>query len=74
VVADARRVDVALAMEHRIPVVRADVAGRTDGIVAYGSSAIVDPRGTVLQSAQPLTEDLIVADLEISPREPGAIR
>jgi 5-aminopentanamidase len=70
----ARNVDVALAMEHGVYVIRADVAGRADGMVSYGSSGIVDSRGSVLQSTQPLTEDLIVADLEVSLREPRAIR
>jgi predicted amidohydrolase len=69
VAAHARNVDIALAIQHGVSVVRADVAGRADGMVSYGSSAIVDSRGHVLQSAQPMTEDLIVADLEVSPRE-----
>jgi predicted amidohydrolase len=43
------------------------------GKVSYGSSGIVDSRGRVLQSTQPLAEDLIVADLEVSLREPRAI-
>lgn len=73
VVADARTVDIALAIEHGVSVIRADVAGRADGMVSYGSSGIVDSRGRVLQSTQPLTEDLIVADLEVSLCEPRAI-
>jgi 5-aminopentanamidase len=68
VAARARKVDIALAIEHRVSVIRADVAGRTDGMVSYESSGIVDSRGRVLQSAQPLTDDLIVADLEVSQR------
>jgi predicted amidohydrolase len=63
VAADARNADVALARDNRLWVVRADVAGRADGRVSYGSSAIVDPAGTVLRSARRLTEDLLVADL-----------
>jgi 5-aminopentanamidase len=73
VAAHARKVDIALAIEHGVSVIRADVAGRADGMVSYGSSGIVDSRGRVLQSTQPLTEDLIVADLEVSLREPRAI-
>ena len=38
--------------------------------VSYGSSETVDPDGMVLQSAQTLREDLIVADIPMSPR-PG---
>ena len=69
----AREVDIALAIEHGVSVIRVDVAGRADGMVSYGSSGIVDSRGRVLQSTQPLTEDLIVADLEVSLREQRAI-
>jgi predicted amidohydrolase len=70
----ARRVDVALATENSVFVVRADVAGRIDGMVSYGSSEIVDSLGNALQSARQLAEDLIVADLDISPRKPRAMR
>ena len=66
VAAHAKRVDIALAIEHGVSVIRADVAGRADGMVLYGSSSIVDSRGSVLQSTKPLTEDLIVADLKVS--------
>jgi predicted amidohydrolase len=65
VTAHASRVDIARAIENNICVIRADVAGRTNGMVSYGSSGIVDPHGNVLQSAQQLTEELIVADLEV---------
>jgi predicted amidohydrolase len=70
VVAQARTVDIARAIENSVSVIRADVAGRTAGRVSYGSSAIVDRDGTVLQSAQRLTEDLLVADLDPAPRMP----
>jgi 5-aminopentanamidase len=63
---EARSVDIARAIENRVLVIRADVAGRTDDLVSYGSSGIVDPNGTVLQSARRLHEDLIIADLDIS--------
>ncbi|MBW8873985.1 MAG: carbon-nitrogen hydrolase family protein [Acidobacteria bacterium] len=69
VVADARNADIARARENRVSVIRADVAGRTADLVSYGSSGIVDPEGTVLQSARRLTEDLLVADLDTAPRE-----
>jgi predicted amidohydrolase len=72
VTAHARRVDLALAREHGVSVIRADVAGRADGMMSYGSSGIVDSRERVLQLTQPLTEDLIAADLVVS-REPRAI-
>lgn len=73
VAAHARKVDIALAIEHGVFVIRADVAGRADGMVSHGSSGIVDSRGRVLQSTQPLTEELLVADLEVSLRESRAI-
>ena len=60
VVDDARKADIALARDNGVWVIRADVAGRTGDLVSYGASAIVDPRGTVLQSAKRLTEDLLV--------------
>lgn len=64
VVARARAVDIARAVENGVSVIRADVAGRTADLVSYGSSCIVDRTGTVLQSAQRLAEDLLVADLD----------
>lgn len=64
VVADARNADVALAIGNNVTVIRADVAGRNANLVSYGSSGIVDPDGTILQSAQQLAEDLLVAELD----------
>ena len=64
VVEDARRVDVALAMENRVAVIRADVAGSADGRVSHGASAIVGPDGTVLQASRRLTQDLLIADID----------
>jgi 5-aminopentanamidase len=66
VVIQARNVDVAMATENSIWVIRSDVAGHAEGRVSYGSSGIVNPEGTVVQSAQRLAEDLLVADLEHS--------
>ena len=63
VAAHARTSDIARAMENRVFVIRADVAGRADGRVSYGSSGIVNPEGLVLQSAQPLTEGLLVVSI-----------
>jgi predicted amidohydrolase len=62
-VAEARNVDVARAVENSMWVIRADVAGRTDELRSDGSSGIVDPDGMVVQSAQPLSDDLIVAEI-----------
>ncbi len=70
-VTEARRVDVATALANEIWVIRADVAGESAGLISHGSSAIVDPKGTVVRSALPLSEDLIVSALLISaPRSP----
>ena len=63
-VAQARNVDVARAIENSVSVIRADVAGRTESLVSYGSSGIVSPDGVVLQSARQLGPDLIVAEIE----------
>lgn len=67
-VAQARNVDIARAVENCMWVIRADVAGRTDELVSYGSSVIVDPDGMVVQSARQLSEDLIVAEIDTVPR------
>ncbi len=67
-VAETRTVDITRATENRVSIIRADVAGRTDSLVSYGSSAIVNPDGIVLQSARQLGPDLLVADIETAPR------
>jgi predicted amidohydrolase len=48
VAAHARNVDIALALENDISVIRADVAGPIHGMVSYGSSGIVDPHGNAM--------------------------
>jgi 5-aminopentanamidase len=68
-VAEARNVDIARAVENSVYVIRADVAGRAEGLLSYGSSGIVDPDGMLLQSARQLGPDLIAADIETEPRE-----
>ena len=72
VVADTRKIDIARAIENGVSVIRADVAGRTADLVSYGSSGIVDRHGMVLQAAQRLKEDLLVADLDTTTREKKA--
>lgn len=61
VVAHTRAVDAALAKDDHVWVIRADVAGAADGRVSYGSSAIVEPGGRVVQSGRRLAEDLLIA-------------
>lgn len=68
-VAEARNVDIARAIENSVFIIRADVAGRTEGLVSYGSSGIVDRDGMVLQSARQLDADLIVAEIKTTPRK-----
>jgi predicted amidohydrolase len=68
-VARTRKADIARATENGMWVIRADVAGRAGGLVSHGSSAIVDPRGVVVQSAPELSEGLLVA--EIGSDSPG---
>jgi predicted amidohydrolase len=67
--AEARNVDIARAIENSVFVIRADVAGRTESLVSYGSSGIVNPDGMVLQTAQPLGADLILAEIKTTPRK-----
>jgi predicted amidohydrolase len=63
VVMDARNVDLAIARENGVWVIRSDIAGRANGRISYGSSAIVNPSGVELQTAQRLSETLIVQDI-----------
>jgi predicted amidohydrolase len=65
----ARNVDIARAVENSVWVIRADVAGRTERLVSYGSSGIVDPNGCVIQTARRLGTELIVADIKTSPHK-----
>ena len=58
-----RAVDIARASDNAVTIVRADVAGRTADRVSFGSSAIVDARGTVLRAAEALKEDILVAEV-----------
>jgi 5-aminopentanamidase len=62
-VGEARDADIARAMENRVAVIRADVAGRHQSLIAHGSSAIVDANGIVLHAARRLSADVIVADI-----------
>jgi len=63
VVAVSRAVDVARARDNQVMIVRADVAGRTADRVSFGSSAIVDARGTVLRAGAALGEDMLVVEV-----------
>jgi 5-aminopentanamidase len=62
-VQEARASDVARAVENRVWVIRADVAGANDELHSYGTSEIVDPNGKVIREASRLRTDLLVADV-----------
>jgi 5-aminopentanamidase len=62
-VSEARKVDIANAVDNRLWIIRADVAGRTDELMSVGSSAIVDPEGEIVDAAREFSEDLLVADI-----------
>lgn len=64
-VTEARRVDVSTAIANQMWVIRADVAGQAAELTSHGSSTIVDPKGTVVRSALPLSEDLIAAAIDV---------
>ena len=63
---EARSVDIATAVQNKMWVIRADVAGHTDELVSSGSSGIVDPDGKIVQSARELTKDILVAEIATS--------
>jgi predicted amidohydrolase len=62
---DARRVDISLAKKNGVAIVRADVAGKVNGLVSYGSSEIVDAQGKVVASGMELEEDLLAWELPL---------
>jgi len=62
-VAEARKADIARALENRIWVIRADVAGQNGELMSYGSSGIVDPDGRVVAQARRQSTDVLVADI-----------
>jgi predicted amidohydrolase len=67
IVDHALETDIGLATENQASVIRADVAGRVDGLVSLGSSGIVDRHGTVLQTAKQLEVGLVIAEIETKP-------
>lgn len=69
VVALTRAGDIFCAKSNEVSVFRADVAGNTGNRLSIGSSAIIDPTGVVLQAGKPLSEDFLVAELDVQPRD-----
>jgi 5-aminopentanamidase len=66
-VSETRAVDITRASESGVYVIRADVAGSTEGLISYGSSAIVGPDGVVIQSARQFGADVILAEIPTAP-------
>jgi 5-aminopentanamidase len=71
VVAASRAVDIARARDNEVMIVRADVAGRTADRVSFGSSAIVDARGTLLRVGKALSEDILIAEIHVGQEDGG---
>ena len=63
ILASVENADIARALENRIWVIRADVAGHNDELMSYGSSEIVDPNGKIVRQARLHSVDLLVADI-----------
>ena len=68
IVEQARRTDQSLATENSLAVIRADVAGRLDGLESYGSSWIIENSGVTLRAARQLEPDLVAAEIQIQCR------
>jgi len=66
-VQEARATDSSRAIENRVWMIRADVAGTNGELMSYGASGIVDPNGKVVREANLQTADLLVAAV-IDPR------
>jgi predicted amidohydrolase len=63
IVRETRAADIVRAIENRVWVLRADVAGRVHELVAFGTSGVVNPAGKVVCEAKADCTDLLVADL-----------
>jgi 5-aminopentanamidase len=53
--------DIAMAVENRYWIVRADVSGETGKLISFGCSEIVDPFGAVVHRSP--DTDLLIADI-----------
>jgi predicted amidohydrolase len=63
IVTQARECDVARAIENKMWIIRADVAGQTSELASVGSSGIVRPDGSLVMGATRLGEDFLVTDV-----------
>jgi predicted amidohydrolase len=66
IVTETRHCDAARALETKMWVIRADVAGRAGELASAGSSEVVRPDGSVLLAARKFSDDLLIADLSPS--------
>lgn len=73
-VADTRRLDQTIAIEHRMWVVRADVAGSIPGLVSDGSSAVVGPDGRIVRAAKAGAHGLLIAEITLPEGAPSQTR
>ena len=64
-VQEARASDLARAVENRVWVIRADVAGANREFISHGSSEIVDPNGKAIREADRQKADLLVTDVVV---------
>lgn len=62
---ESRNADAHRATENGVWIVRADVAGCAAGLMSYGSSEIMRPDGTVVQTARQLSEDLLISKIDV---------
>ena len=73
-VAFGRAIDIGRARDNEVMVVRAEVAGRTADRVSFGSSAIVDARGTVVRAGRELSGDILVAEVHTNGQDSAVTR
>ena len=66
----ARAADIARAIENRLWIIRADVAGRSTLSMSYGSSGVVNPDGAIVCTSRPLMADLLIAEIDPFPPRP----
>lgn len=59
----ARYCDVARAVENRVWIIRADVAGRSGVLDSRGSTRFVAPDGSVVAEAEAGSTDLVIVDI-----------
>jgi predicted amidohydrolase len=63
-VRESRDSDIARAIENRVPVVRADVAGHTTDLLSYGATGIADRNGIVIAVAESFQVTLVIAEID----------